>query len=210
MLYYSVNVCADSQTSCSRTGYCLLSKKPCTTLCWRKSDTSGFWSIELSFEDYFGFLFLIKWLCESTCKSIGSSCDNSEMIVLVILPVLAANADITITCMSSTELLLRFQHAKGPTINEPSPTIPVLKVHHFLVYEWSGLDYLLCHTGQILPESFWCYQKAFCMSRDSVTTYYSIYPAILQLSHLKLHPFSTENELLLILSKNPWMAKIFH
>lgn len=156
------------------------------------------------------FLFLINWLCESTCESVGSSCDNSEIVVLVILPVLAANADITIMCMSSTELLLCFQHAKGPTINETSPTIPVLKVLHFLVYEPSGLDYLLCHIGQIPPESFWCYQKAFCMSRDSFATYVSIYPAILQLSHLKLHPFSTENELLLTLSKNPWMAKIFH
>lgn len=173
-------------------------------------DASGFWLIQLSFEYYFVNLFLTNWWCESICESAGSSCDNSDNIILVILPeALAANAGFTITSMWSTKLLFQCQHVKGPTIIQSCPKIPLLKVWCFLIYEQSGLDYLASHVGQIPPKSFWYHQRAFEMSRDSVTTYHSIYPAMLQHSHLKPHLFSSEIELLAILSMNPWMAKMF-
>lgn len=101
-------------------------------------DASGFWLIQLSFEYYFVYLFHTNWWCESTCESAGSSCDNGDNILLVILPeALAANAGFTITFMGSTKLLFQCQQL---TIIQSSPKIPLLKVWHFLIYEQSGLE----------------------------------------------------------------------
>jgi len=50
-------------------------------------DTSGFWLTESSAEYSFVFLFLINQLRDPACESAGSSCGDSEDIILVTLAV---------------------------------------------------------------------------------------------------------------------------